>query len=447
MNKPLAVLALFACAAAPVLAADPAEFEFSRPVSGADLSAPQLVEVELDAPVMAATQTDFRDLRLFDGDDREIPRAIEPRYTLQERTVRSAVSAKVTDLRELPDNRIEARFELATGSPSPDSLTIRTPLKDFLRSIRVQGSPDGETWEPLVEDAEIHDYSRYMDIRRTDIPLPENSFRFFSIEIGNASEERAQPLIRLVQANGQDQSRAFDLLRTPFRIDGVSFWRDTTVIDKDKPVLREWPHAGLTAAEDEKARTTEILLQTGSAPLTRIVLETRTRNFQRTAIVQIPVRTGGQKTWRRIARGRFTCVDVAGLVTNALAIDFPEQRVPELRIRIQNADNPPLDITDLRTFGPTYLLLWLADPATAYRLAYGHDRLEPPAYDLFALRAALDRGIEPLRWKLGDPVAQTARRSFAIGDFLARPAVFGTALVVAALALLLLLAKALKKAT
>lgn len=430
-----------------LLAATPADFTAIRDIlPAAPLAAPQLVEVRLDAPLFASTQRTFADLRLFNGADTELPRAIEPLYTTQERTLRHPVSAKATELRELPENRIETRLELSPNEPSPKGLEIRTPLRDFIRTVRISGSADGQTWQ-LLADAEIFDYSRYMDIRRTEIPLPDNTCRFFSIEIGNASEERAQPLIHLIQQNGQDQSRAFNILQTPFRIDGISFWNETTTLDKDKPLLQEWPHSGMTVEQDLKAQTTAITLQTAWTPLTSIELETPALNFQRTATIQIPVPANGSTTWRTIASGRFTRLDLPGLATNALSIDFPEQRAEQLRIVIENNDNPPLDIALIRTRGPVYRLLWLAEPGTAYRLAFGNEKLAEPTYDLFPIRAALGKGIPATLWTLADASPfSPAPKPFSLGEFVSRPAVFGTLLALAALALLVLLAKALKKA-
>ena len=430
-----------------LFASTPADFAATRDIlPAAPLTAPHLVEVRLDAPLFAATRLGFPDLRLFNAADTELPRAIEPLYTTQERTLRHPVSAKATELREFPDNRIVTRLELAANEPSPDGIEIRTPLRDFIRTVRITGSENGQDWQPLI-DAEIFDYSRYMDIRRTEIPLPQNAYRFFSIEIGNASEERAQPLIHLIQQNGQDQSRAFNILQTPFRIDSLLFWRETTTLNQDKPLLQEWSHSGFVVAQDPKAQTTEITLQTAYAPLSQVTLETPALNFQRTASIQVPSLANGSTTWRTLATGRFTRLDLPGLATNALSIEFPEQRVEQLRIVIQNNDNPSLDITDIHTHGPIYRLLWLAEPETAYRLAFGNDTLSNPTYDLFAIRAALAKNLPNTLWALADasPVPPTPT-SFALGEFVSRPTVFGTLLALAALALLILLAKALKKA-
>ena len=426
-------------------AAAPADFAVTRDVISAPIPTPRPAEVRLDSAVCAATRPGFPDLRLFDAAGTEWPRAIEPLYTTQPRTRRHPVAAQASELRELPENRIETRLDILKSDPAPDGLEIRTPLRDFIRTVRVSGSEDGQNWQLLAE-TEIFDYSRYMDIRRTEIPLPKNTYRRFAVEIGNASEERAQPLIRLVQANGQDQSRAFDLLQTAFRIDGISFWRETTVMDKDQPVLQDWPHAGMDVAQNADDKTTEVTLQTGRAPVSRLVLDSPARNFQRGVSVQIPVLAAGRTQWRTVAEGTVTRVDLPGYSRNDVEISFAEQRAEQLRLVIRNADNPPLEIANVLPRGPVHRLLWLAEPGAAYRLAYGSETVESPSYDLFAIRTALEKGIPPELWKLGPPAAGApVDKPFSIGAFLARPLVFGAFLVLAALAMLGFLAKALKR--
>ena len=440
--KHILVSALLVAAAA-ARAAVPGDFRATRTLSGAALDAPRLAEVRLDSAILADTRPGFPDLRLFDAENREIPRAVEPLCTTKERTTRTLVLAKAADLFELSGNRIEARFDIEPGAPSPDVLEVRTPLENFVRTVHVSGSDDGQFWTPLVE-ADIFDYSRYMDHRRTEIALPKNAYRHFSLEISDATEERAQPLIRLVQANGQDRSRAIELLQTPFRIGGVYFWSETSAMVDDEPVLREWPHAGMRIEENPAARTTEIVLETRRAPVTRIDIETATRNFNRIATIQIPAFANGRKTWSTVADGIISRIDLPDLKSNRLSVAFSEQRAEQLRVVIQNADSPFLEVTAVRTWGPIMRLLWIAEPAAAYRLAYGGDDLAEPAYDLAAIRAAQENSIEPRLWNLAAPPAPAPAKSGGFGDFLARPAVFGALLALAALALLALLAKALK---
>ena len=444
--KTTACLTAVFLAAGAACAAAPGDFFAVRALSGPAAAAePRLAEARLDDAVFADTRPGFADLRVFDAADRELPRLVEPLYSVVERVVRETVLAQTVDLRELIGNRIEARFDLAPDAPFAAGLDIRTPLDNFLRTVRVSGSEDGKFWQLLAE-TDIYDYSRYIDFRRTEIVLPSNVCRHFSVEISNASEERIQPLVRLVQANGQDQSRAFEIVQTPFRMSGVTFFRDVPVLANDEPVLREWPPVDQSVSFRSSSKTTEIVLDTRLAPITRLDLETPTRNFNRIATLQIPALSKGQKVWRTVTDAIVTRIDVAGFTTNRLSVAFPEQRAEQLRLVIQNADAPPIEVDAVRAYGPVYRLLWLAEPGGAYRLAYGHDTVAAPAYDLLSIRTALDRRLPADAWQLAPPAINRAREKTKI-PFFSRPVVFGTLFTAAALVLLGLLALAIHKTT
>ena len=309
--KTSACLTAVFLAAGAACAAVPGDFFAVRALSGpGPAGEPRLADARLDDAVFADTRPGFADLRVFDAADRELPRLVEPLYTVVERVSRETVLAQTVDLRELVGNRIEARFDLAPDASFADGLDVRTPLDDFLRTVRVSGSEDGEFWTTLAE-ADIYDYSRYIDFRRTEIALPTNACRHFAVEISNASEERIQPLVQLVQASGQDQSRAFEIVQTPFRMSGVTFFRHVAAQADDEPVLREWPPAAMSVSFRSDSKTTEIVLDTRRAPITRLDLETPTRNFNRIATLQIPALVRGQKTWRTVADAIVTRIDAA----------------------------------------------------------------------------------------------------------------------------------------
>lgn len=80
--------------------------------------------------------------------------------------------------------------------------------------------------------------------------------------------------------------------------------------------------------QNRKTRATEITLQTDYAPITRLILETADRNFQRTARIQVPALINGRPAWRTIADAKPAMLDLPGCTTNRLTMDFPEQRAP-----------------------------------------------------------------------------------------------------------------------
>ena len=170
--NPKAIALPFLCAVSSAWAAVPADFAQVRAASGPDRRAPALAEIRLDAAVLAVTRTGFPDLRVFDGDFREVPILVEPLVEPRERNARQPVAAHLGEIRELAGNRFEIRCDLELGAPAANAVEIRTPLRDFVRVVRVVGSADGQFWQPLAEGT-IYDYARLLDFRRTVVPLAD----------------------------------------------------------------------------------------------------------------------------------------------------------------------------------------------------------------------------------------------------------------------------------
>ena len=436
--------AILIAAAALEVCAAPSDFDFTRPVRATPLSASALAEIRLDPDLFAHTRPGFPDLRLYDSAGTEQPRLVEPLAATRMAPVRQPIASGTVGIQELAGNRIEARFEIDSAAPFPDGLDLRTPLRDFVRDVRVSGSEDGRFWK-ILADAQIHDYTRQIDVRSTEIALPSNSCRQFLVEISVPADDRAQPYLQLLQASGLDPARARERLQAPFRISGASFWR-TTAQPATEPLLREWPCADVETTETLESRITVITFHTRKTPISRIDFETPARNFKRIATIQIPTVANDRPTWRTIGDGKLLHIDLPGIATNSFSVSFPEQRTDRLRVVIQNAGNPPIDIAALRLFGPDYRLLWRASPATDYLLAYGREIIPAPG-DENALRAALAQTPAPPLWTLAKSIPNPDRHRFDLAEFITRPLVAGPFLALVAAAFIALVALAVKYTT
>ena len=402
--KPKVFALSFLCAVPAAWAAVPADFAHVRDVSGPERRAPALAEVRLDAALLAATRPGFPDLRVFDGDFREVPFLVEPLVEPRERVVRQPVEARVGEIRELGDNRFEIRCDLEPGAPAANAVEIRTPMRDFIRTVRITGSADGQFWRPLAA-AEIYDYSRFLEFRRTVVPLPANECRAFQIEIAGVSADRIEPFVRLVEADGQKPARAEAMRQTPFQVGGIGFWQTAPAGTEPEPILQEWPPANVETIKNPAARTTEFIVAARRAPLTQVELESPASDFNRLVTVQVP---DGER-WRTVADGIISRISVPEFATNAMTVRFPEQRAERLRVVVQHANASALKFSGLRAFGPSYRLVWIAEPAGRYQLAYGNDFVEAGAGDDAPIRAALAAGPAPQPWELApaslDPLA------------------------------------------
>ena len=395
--KPIVLIPVILLASLPAWAAVPADFAQTRDVSGPAGRAPALAEIRLDAAVFAATRSGLPDLRMFDGNFREVPFLVEPRVEPRERGVRQPVAARVGEIRELTGNRFEIRCDLEPGAPAANAVEIRTPLRDFIRTVRITGSADNQFWQPLAEGL-IYDYARLLDFRRTVVPLPANECRAFQIEIAAVAPERAEPFVRLVAADGQKAARAEEMRLASFQVGGIGFWR-TAVEATAEPVLQEWPAASVETIKNPAARTTEFILDARRAPLTQVEFASPVQDFNRLVTVQVP---DGER-WRTVADGVVSRISVPEFATNAMVVRFPEQRADRLRVVVQHANASAVKFTGIRAFGPDYRLVWIAEPGARYRLACGSDRAEASGGDVAPIRAALANGNVPEPWQLAPP--------------------------------------------
>lgn len=414
----VAGLALAAVAAAP-----DRRFHFVRDlIRAGDRAGDAVLTVPLDASVFGATRDGFPDLRVVDDRGREVAYALERATRRRTCPEREEVAARVVSL-ELRDDAIEVVAELDPDAPSPQGATIHTPLRDFERRVRVFGSADGGAWEVLADDGRIFDYSRHMDVRNLDVPFPARRFRRFKLAIERESDEQKSPFYELIrEREGGEPGATTEVARflhRPFRIDRVSFHRevDRTVEEKVATLRARLELAGV--GPDRDGRATQIEVEAGRLPLSRLALRTSTRNFDRPARVLAAVGDGPNPRWEEIGRGRLYRHRLGTFRDEGLELEFAERRADRLRIVVEDGDSPPLDVLGVDGDRSDVRLAFLGEPGRRYRLAYGSDASDPPSYDTEAVLAALGPEARREAVALGPPQAnpdyRPSRRPW-IGD-------------------------------
>lgn len=392
-------------------------FRFSKPLLEATDAGAGVLAVTLDGDVYAATRDGFPDLRLFGEEGGEIPYTLERVVERRGRMVRRDCASRVVSLREVEGGALEIEVRLADDAPSATGLTVLTPLADFERRVSVEGAKGDGDWSPLVADALIFDYRRYMDVRQLEIALPANDARRFRLVVDRGVEDRESPFRELIrgQGGGREDTRAeaTRIERVPFRIDRIEAWREDRVEQEGQPRKTSYPLGPPRVEQDAEAKLTRLRVASRREPLTGLILETSSRNFIRPVSVRVPVARGLRVTWKEIALGTIRRLDLPGLRREELRLDFPETRAAEYEVLIENEDNPPLAITGLSGEGNAYRLAFLGSGERPARLAYGSDDAGPPRYETSALLAALGPGYHPAQIALGaqveDPGYQPSR--------------------------------------
>ena len=280
--------------------------DIGRTWTGAAATVEEILGVPLDSDIYAATRDGYPDLRVVDDRGAQVPYVLEPageRRTIQ---VREPCTSRVLSLHVDEGKALEIVVALDEKAPSASGATIRTPLVDYERRVRVYGSRDGKDWALLASDRLIYDYTRFMDIRNRDIEFPVNEYRQLKLVVEQELDDRESPLRELIRSREVGkQDRQVEITQTqrrPFRIDGVELWRTVEKEGGRKVETVRYPVVGFRVEHDPKKKETRVEIQSRREPLVRFSLGTASRNFSRTARVRVPVEHGVRTDWVEVGR-------------------------------------------------------------------------------------------------------------------------------------------------
>ena len=397
-----------------------------------------LVTVSLDEEVYDKTPDNFANLRILNAQGNDVSYRLITESDTRKQTQKHRWSPQNISLSP-SDEQLEIEFSLKTGAPSPSQLEIITPLRNFEQRVRIYGMGNNER---LLADDAIFDYSRYMDVRRTDVSFPETEFRRFRIVIDNPTSEQESRLLQLTrQLRGNDETgrqERFTVERRPFRIDRLQL---VSTVERNVPehqLVTDWAINITQNTEDEKLGQTHIEFEKQRQPLTQITLQTDSQNFSRRAWIETARKRSGKITWDRMAKGHFSHFSFGDYEKIDDTLKFPETRAEMLRLVIENEDSPPLKVKGISAAGHRHQLLFLARGDETYEFHYGSPAENPPNYDTAAIELMQAQGINPIVADLGPEIQLTedaGKQSKGLKAIINNPVILGAIILVIALVL------------
>jgi len=434
MNLNALLLGLLCCATVQAETA----YRFNREIRLGDSGKPALVAVPLDTAVYRATTADFRDLAIVDQQNQETAYLLQKIAGRKAQRRRMALTSSQPTLETRANEGIALTVTLEGIGNYADGITLNTQQHDFEYSVRVEGSLDGHIWVPLVEQALIYDYSRYMAVGKRDIALPSNHYQILRISIDQPTQTQAAELTELTRTlrNGEEIQRdeTTELRRQPLHIDGIELWRLQTDNVADAEQVFSYAPTAFKVSQDQQNTLIDIIMD--NQPLNGFELDVATPSFSRHAEVQVPIQQGIETRMQILAADTLKALRFREIQQLQDLLAFPEQRRQNYRIVIADRDNPALTINNVIGKGPGYQLVFLSQPGQQYRLFYGADLDSKPSYDTDAILQLQRRGYSTETASLGpEIVAPTNKSTFDFAAMLNNRAFLGTAIVLMLLAL------------
>lgn len=349
------------------LSALPAEW---KSVQQFEVAQPGLIKLNLPTDTLDAARPGLEDLRIFDSAGREVP------YLIERPVGNPAVLHGAKDFRVRINGRTTV-IAIESGLSKPiDALTLETPAPSFIKAVTLEGSTDQKNWQPITS---------------------------------------GQPIFR--QANGASQLRVgFTAGVWPFlrvtvddrRAETIPFTGARLHAVTGEPAPAE--PSPVTIAERTDDGQTRLTLDLGAAHLTLSALRFETTDPLFMRAVNLAVRQVAENaiTENVLVRDTVYRVDVEGIQT-AERIELPLDLTVqgrELLVLIDNGDNAPLQITEVRATRRPVCAVFLAQQTGTYQVVTGNPRCAAPRYDVAALGSRL-KGIaaSPLQLSLltGNP--------------------------------------------
>jgi hypothetical protein len=348
----LVIAGLLACGVA--FAETPADFSAWQWEQIVQVPQNGLVRLDLPPATLDACQATLADLRLLSPKNIETPYFIEV-PTVQVPQQRDAADFNVQLIEAGPSIEAATVVEIATGTDDAlAAITLRSPAAEFIKAVSIDGSNDGENWQPISAREVV--FRQPNGTERLRLPLPPKSWRNLRLSLSDA---RSQPI--------------------PITSAGL------TLAPAAEPETMLHPVELRPAVE--LGNTTQLAIDLGAANLHLSSLELTITDplFSRSySLVSLATDAEGKMIATPLAQGRlYRILGESGASTTELLIPV-NQRVAskQLQLTFQNGDSPPLTVTaaTARRFPTT--LLFSAVGTGPWSLLSGNPGAKARQYDV-----------------------------------------------------------------
>ena len=342
------------CASATFATAEinPTEWRWEQVV---EVNTPGMTQLDLPPATLDASQPSLADLRLIAPDGVETP------WLLENTIPPKIITHETTGFRASLEGRSTVLTAHNAAGPI-EFVTLNSPARGFLKSVQIEGSNDGQTWQPIASDEIV--FRQKSGAERLRVPVTPGDWSQLRVTL---DDDRSPPV-------------AFT---------GISI---TPASSRAKTVNHKANITNRSEADGETQLTLNLAAK--NLNLEEIALDVADGVFSRTCKVSLELpSSNGSPTRRVIGSGTiYRVLAENGAQAESLTITL-NQRVPNdtLIVSIANGDSPPLDIRAATAARYPERLLFYASQAGRWKLLTGNRHASAPHYDLSPLRKELSQ--------------------------------------------------------
>lgn len=333
---------------------DQKEWQFSKPIEIKESS--KYLALILDEDVYAGAAENLDDLRIVNSKGQFVPFYIDSGYreSLEKNTVYSSTLVNLAK----KDNSTLVDFQITPMKENTDILgnilSFDLPKEAFLKHVEVYGSYDGNQWELLKKD----DLFRTDRLEKNTIELgAQHKFSYYRLNVLNNVENLIFSQLRLIHNIREINWNEFKKTGTP-----------------TYEIKQEDKQTSITIQNEHRLKIKNIMLD---------VTGNFTRSYSAYDLNGKEIQIDGKKELYRLD---FKDVQIANTKISGLN---PIAK-PSFTIKINNQDNPSLNIKGLTTEYFVDKLVFEDQGTGPYQLLYGRN-VNKPQYDIVNFKSHIQK--------------------------------------------------------
>jgi hypothetical protein len=366
----LAVVLFFFTQAGARAAFDPTGWTWQRSVELGRASG--FVRLPIPPEIFDEAQASLDDLRVVDDGGTLVP------HVLHWGRVREVPKVEWRPARLLNQSYAPGRYGRVVadfgGSVEKNQVKITLSGANYRRRVLVEGGDDGKSWDVIAQGLWLIDVSLQDQSFRVDtLKFPPNTFRHLRLTVYNIFDDFRPFAFKAVEASVQRAAGDKELVQVPVKGMATTLDEKTNQSSVDLDLgARNLPVVSLRCAIRTPYFYRAYELAGRNAPRERLARKTETG--WDTVEREVP--------WVTISRGVLHRIKYQTRTEESLEIEGFSAPYRYLKLRILNADNPPVDLDGVTVFRRETSLVFQAMPGRAYALLGGNPKARAASYDL-----------------------------------------------------------------
>ncbi|ALI99344.1 DUF3999 family protein [Rufibacter tibetensis] len=309
----------------------------------------------LSPQVTGYSQPNLEDVRLFNPNGQQVPYLLRTEVPVQYRTLFKPY--QILSYTRRPGGVSEVLVH-NPEKRSINNISLRIGNAEVQKQVSLSGSDDQQVWY-VLKDRDllyaIRNTKSTSEVKLLDFPL--SNYRYFKLQLNDST---STPL-NILQAGYYDTfSEAGKYTRIPIQ--------------------------ALTRRDSAENHTTYLRISFGQPvyPEQVALYISAPQLYHRPGKLVLGEQKVYERRRRKRRQARMKEISVPLLLSSnaPAALDLPRQKVEQLTIQIENADNPPLSIDSVQVLQLNRYLIAALEPNQTYTLRFGNEKLNAPEYDL-----------------------------------------------------------------